>query len=229
MREPAVVSSPFVQRMSLSAIGTPSSPERPSRSRASASARAALAARAQEGVERRILAVDPVEVGRHELAAAHLTGVEQLDAPLGREPGRCRSCRGRHPEAAVRRVRGAPQSTSSRGQDGRDRSARTLFEMSSACAVGSTSPRSSFESSCTWPRIVESCSRIAPDLVRVQPQARQPGDVEDVGVGDRHRRQLSPRGRESADQARARTALACRPFGPCTTSNSTRWPSARVL
>src|SRR6476646_2653617 len=69
----------------------------------------------------------------------------------------------------------------------------------------------------------------ATDLVRVQPQARQPGDVEDVGVGDRNRRQLSPRGRESADQARARTALACRPLGPCTTSNSTRWPSARVL
>src|SRR6476620_3368997 len=69
----------------------------------------------------------------------------------------------------------------------------------------------------------------ATDLVRVQPQARQPGDVEDVGVGDRHRRQLSPRGRESADQARARTALACRPLGPCTPSNSTRWPSARAL
>ena len=43
IREPAVVSSPRTQRMSLSAIGTPCRPLRPSRSNRAASSRAASA------------------------------------------------------------------------------------------------------------------------------------------------------------------------------------------
>ena len=83
IREPAVVSSPRVQRMSLSAIGTPCSPVRPSASSRSASASASVGADAEEGVQAAVQPLDPVEVGLGQLAARELARVEQLDAALG--------------------------------------------------------------------------------------------------------------------------------------------------
>ena len=186
MREPAVVSSPFVQRMSLSAIGTPCRPVRPSRSKRVGLGQGGLAARAQEGVDAAVGRIDAVEVGGDELAAGELARVEQLRRTAPPSGRASRSCVGgtRKPPSAGS---GAFRSTSARGHDGRAASGRTWFVRSSACAVGSTPARSSAESSCTWPMIVESCSVIRADLVVGQAQPRQAGNVQHVVGRDRHR------------------------------------------
>ena len=128
MREPAVVSSPRVQRMSLSAIGTPCSPLRPSRSSASASASATPGAGAQEACRSPSSPLDPVEVGLGQLAAGHLAA-RRAARRSARPSGRASSIMRRAAPGTRRPARpGAPPSTSSRGHEGRGSSGRVTFD-----------------------------------------------------------------------------------------------------
>jgi len=77
-------------------------------------------------------------------------------------------------------------------------------------------------------------------LVVREVQPREAGDVEHLFAGDRHCESILPERRRAPAGARrepyprpsyatALTFAAWAPFGPCTTSNATFWPSVRDL
>ena len=226
MREPAVVSSPRVQRMSLRAIGTPCEPAAAlaskRRPRPAPPRRAFAGSRA---AHRRPL--DRAPVGLGQLEAGDLTGVEQLDAAFSSQaervalvmtsaaPGRCRPGRRGVGEHLVPRPAAAPCRAASRSR------------CPSACAVGGTPAQ---VEPTTAPRRArgspDSCSTCAPPRRR-SATAGEPGNVQHVVGGDRHR--WSRIADASGAGSRAPAPRRQRPLrdpGRRQPSRGRRWPAA---
>ena len=191
---------PSVVMTSLSASGTPASGPSGSPAARCASTRGRLARRRPSSTCRKACTLsstarDPVEVGLGDLdgararrmAIAAAVSAAVSASQVGRGTGALtpppRGCAGtrKRPSSAA----GAPESACSWVSPGRTSSARITLVSGSACEVGGTSAVSIADPGDGADDRVELAAEVV-ELVVVERQPREPGQVGDLVAGDRH-------------------------------------------
>ena len=177
MREPAVVGTPSVQKMSLTAIGTPAQ-RSVARTRRLGRARRDPQIGAELGVE----ALDPLAVGVEQLRAAtarraRSRSIASAGGQLSVGVAHCPGVGTRKPPCATS---GAPSRIRSVGQLSRGSSARSTFSSSITCDVGLDSLQVELRDLLDVVEHARELARHALDLVLVQAKPREPRDVQDL-------------------------------------------------
>ena len=187
MRDEHVVATPRVQRLSLSATGTPASGPGSSPC-ATAASTASAAARAESAITvLNAWMLGFARVDARQVLLEHVTGA----APPGPDVGR--DVDGRVSHDASPRMRGtrkrssadsgAAASTSARSRQGRGSSARSTLTSGSGCEVGGTSPVSSAAICAAWARMPASCGVSSSISSSLSASRARRADVHHVGAG----------------------------------------------